>query len=274
MIEPLVKLTAGEGTQRAGWKGRKTGVRRPDRAFWETSGMPPLSAATGFPNSDPELPDDTVSYGPEINDERELRLLGTPDRKRVLVLGSGGGRAPVVLARSGAHVIVVDNDHRALDAARGRAEQHECRLELHQADLAELAFIRADTVDLALSVYELGRQSDLDRVLRQVHRVLRTGSAFVCSFPHPAYLMLDPAADDPFRVVHRYLDRAGRAENDGVVFPRSIAEIFGSFARANFRIDALLEPGLEERDRQGPHWSEAMRRVPATLVIRARKEGN
>ena len=235
--------------------------------------MPVQSAAAGFPTGDPTLPDDTVAYGPDIPDESSLRLLGQVDQKRLLVLGAGGGQAPVALAGQGAHVIVIDADHRALDVARDRADRLEQRLELHHGDVAELAFIRADTIDGALAVYELGRQSDLDRVLRQVNRVLRTGSALVCSLPHPAFLLLDAGADDPFRVTHPYLDRTPRADGESVVYPRSVAEIFGCFHRANLRVDAIHEPAPVDAGTRSPFWSEAMRRVPPTLVVRARKDG-
>jgi SAM-dependent methyltransferase len=235
--------------------------------------MSPQSAAAAFPAGDPLLPADIVSYGPEIADDDELRLIGAVDGKRILVLGAGGGQAPVTLAGRGAHVIVVDADHIALENARDRAEAHERRLELHHGDLADLAFIRADTVDGAVSIYELGRQGDLDRVLRQVHRVLRPDATFVCSLPHPAFLMLDDRGDNPFRVVHPYLDRSGRGLDTAVVYPRSISEVFTSFSRANFRVDTILEPPADSPTTRGPFWSEAMRRVPATLVVRARKEG-
>lgn len=231
------------------------------------------SAAAAFPAGDPRLPDDLVSYGPEIADDDTLRLIGAVDGKRLLVLGAGGGQAAVTLAGRGAHVIVVDADHTALELARDRAEAHERRLELHHGDPADLAFVRADTVDGALSIYELGRQSDLDRVLRQAHRVLRPDATFVCSLPHPAFLMLDHRNDDPFRVVHSYLDRSGRELDGAVVFPRSVSEVFTSFSRANFRVDSILEPAPASTTTRGPFWSEAMRKVPATLVVRARKEG-
>ena len=235
--------------------------------------MPEPSAAAAFPAGDHGLPSDVVSYGPDIPDESSLRLLGSLDAKRVVVLGAGGGHAAVALAGQGAHVIVIDPDHDALEHARDLAERHERRLELHHGDLAELAFIRADTVDAALSVYELGRVGDLDRVLRQVHRVLRTGATLVCSLPHPAFCMLDAGADDPFRITHGYLDRSARTDGDVAVYPRSVAEVFAGLHRANFRVDHVLEPAPTDSVVRSPFWSEAMTRVPATLVIRARKEG-
>jgi SAM-dependent methyltransferase len=235
--------------------------------------MSPTSAAAAFPAGDPDLSVDVVSYGPDIPDESSLRLLGSVEGRRALVLGVGNGRIPMVLAKQGAHVIVLDPDHGALEDARDLADAEDQRLELHQGDMADLAFVRADTVDVALSVYELGRFGDLDRVLRQVHRVLRPGAHLVCSLPHPAFLMLDAEGDDPFRLVQAYADRTGRETDGTVVFPRTVTEVFFSLHRANFRIDTVLEPVPEPGADRGPFWSEAMTMVPATLIVRGRKEG-
>jgi SAM-dependent methyltransferase len=224
-----------------------------------------------FP-ADADLPVDVVVYGPDIPDESSLRLLGPVDSKRVLVLGGGRGHTAVALARQGAHVIVVDGHLDRLDATRELADAHEVRLELHHGDLAELAFVRADTVDAALSVHELGRTEDIDRVLRQVNRVLRTGAAMVCSLPHPAHLMLDDTQPGPPRVVTAYADRTPRVVGDVRVHPRTIAEVVASFGRANFRVDLLLEPPVQH-DEPSPFWTETMTLVPTTLIVRGRKDG-
>ena len=179
----------------------------------------------------------------------------------------------MALASQGAHVIVVDAHHDRLEVARRLADAHEVKLELHHGDLAELAFVRADTIDAALSVHELGRLDDLDRVLRQVNRVLRTGSAFVCSLPHPASLMLDDSEPGPAPGRARLRRALVRASiGDQRVHPRTIAEVFSSFARANFRVDTVLEPPVQH-DEPSPFWTETMTLVPATLVVRGRKDG-
>jgi len=239
-----------------------------DHGFSPGPGPTPVAA---FP-ANADLPVDVVVYGPDIPDESALRLLGPTEGKRLLVLGAGRGHTAVALAAQGAHVIVVDVHHDRLEEARRLADAHEVKLELHHGDLAELAFVRADTIDGAVSVHELGRLDDLDRVLRQVNRVLRTGSALVASFPHPASLMLDDSEPGPPRVVRPYNDRSSRVVGDVRVHPRTIAELFVSFGRANFRVDTLLEPPVEH-DEPSPFWSETMTLVPATVVVRGRKDG-
>ena len=233
--------------------------------------MQPTSPAL-FPGT-AALTTDVVTYGPDIDDERSLRLLGNPEGRRVLVLGTGFGHNVVALARQGAHVIGVDTDLANLEATRDLAESLEVRVELHQGDLAELAFDRADTIDIALSVFELGRVPDLDRVLRQVNRVLRTGSALTCSLPHPASLMLDDAVPGTPRVTRTYGEPSAIRIGETRVHPRGIAELFSAFGRANFRVDTLLEPVAEQRSTPSEFWAESMAKVPATLILRGRKDG-
>lgn len=213
------------------------------------------------------LPYDVVSYGPDIPTEATFRLLGHLDGKRVLELGCGAGHAAVAMAKQGAHVISVDPSHRRLERVRTACDREEVRVELHQSDLAELAFIRADTVDAVLSVFALAAVPDLDRVFRQAHRVLRSEGPLVLSIPHPSLRLANGES---------YFDRSPRPwqadEGSGEEFPRTISDVFTGLTRANFRVDTLLEPPPADGPRSS-FWHPSMAVAPATLVMRARKEG-
>lgn len=237
------------------------------------------------PASDPPPPREVVRYGPEIPDEDGLRLLGSVTDKRVLVLGLHRPSASIALAQQGAKVVVVDPDGERLDRGRAACEAVEAKAEFRKADLAGLAFLPGDSFDLVLSIYTLGGVDDLNRVFRQVHRVLKAGGALVASLPHPAYVMLDTdrpprLPDDPVFVARPYAggrplggdDRVGRTPP---AEPRTWApsEVVTAMHRAKFRLDALLEPAAGANGPRGPQWNELMRWVPPTLVIRARKEG-
>lgn len=181
-----------------------------------------------------------LSYGPGAPPETELRLLGPLAGKRVLALGVPDRSLPVVLAAQDAKVVVVDPSAEHLDAARVAAEAADVRVELHHGDLADLAFVRAETIDVAVSAQGLVGVDDLDRVFRQVHRVLRTQCALVLSLPHPA---------------------AGLAEGRSW-FDRSVSDVHTALVRSRFEVDVLLEP-LPAPGAQ----------VPRTLVLRGRKLG-
>ena len=230
------------------------------------------------------LPTDVATYGPGLPTETELRLLGSLEGKRVLDLGCGAGHAAVAFARAGAKVIAVDPSAEQIEAARAAAEVAEVRIELQQASPAELAFVRADGIDLAWSSYALAEVPDLDRVFRQVHRVLRHEAPIVFTLPHPAFTMfvagdrdLEGSTGAPPTPRRRYhapepytVDRGSDRVTDT---PRTISSVFTSLSRANFRVDHLLEPEVDRSQVAAEHWDEAMAWAPPTLVVRARKQG-
>ena len=113
----------------------------------------------------------------------------------LLDLGCGMGHGSIALARQGAKVIAVDADPTQIAHARVLAEQHAVKIELHHADLADIAFCRSASVDLLISCYALAGIQDLDRIFRQAHRVLQPEAAFLFSLPHPFTTLLRAAGD-------------------------------------------------------------------------------
>lgn len=221
-------------------------------------------------------PTPAFEYGPDIPGESELRLVGPVAAKRVLVLGARRTDAILSLARNQAKVIVVDHLPRRVDRAREACEQAEVRVEFHRTDLADLAFLRGDSIDVALSVSALAEVEDLNRVFRQVHRVLVGNAPIVLSLPHPAYATLDLESGEPPRLGRRYADGEalpGRSGGVDAEYPHTIGGLFTSLTRAKFRVDTLLEPDPSPGATRGAGWVPARSWLPATLIVRARKEG-
>lgn len=222
---------------------------------------------------------DSVAYGPDIGTEADFRLLGNLAGKRVLELGCAAGQNLAVMAKQGAVAIGLDFASDQLAAARRLAEQQKVRVELHKGDLAELVFLRADSIDVAFSAYALGLVTDLNRVFRQVHRVLKQGAPLVFSMPHPAsHLIDDDDPDQPLLIRRSYFDRTS-VNYDWEGLPLSahhhtVSDLFTGLSRANFRVDTVLEPEPPANGQRSPHWRDAYRWVPRTIVLRARKEGN
>lgn len=207
--------------------------------------------------------DENVHYGPDIADERDLRLLGDVSGKRVLELGCGDGRNMVRFAQKGAVAIGVESSEERISRAYRRAEDEGVRVDLHHGDLADLAFVRADSIDVALSVWALHTVDDLGRVFRQVHRVLKPNAPLVVSIPHPAFDQLDPDSMESLLIRRPYFDPARH----------TVAGVFTGLTNANFRVDRLLEPEPRASGPRSGEWHDAMRYVPRTLIVRARKEG-
>jgi SAM-dependent methyltransferase len=224
------------------------------------------------------LPTDVAHYGPDIATDADLRLLGHLRGKRVLELGCGGGQCSIAFAKQGAHAIGVDASGEQLAYARRLCEREGVKVELHHGDLADLAFLRADSIDLAFSSGAFGFVADLHRVFRQVHRVLRRGAPFVFSLPHPSWHFVTPGASGtPVTVSRSYFNRSPiDHELEGIAFTdyhHTISDIFTGLTRANFRVDTVLEPEPLPSGPRSPLWNDAFTLVPRTLVVRARKEG-
>ena len=198
------------------------------------------------------------------------RLLGDVVRKRVIELGCGDGSRAIELARAGATVISVDPDAEAVLHARRRAEAAEARLEVHTGDFADLAFLRGDSVDVAFAENSLTAVADLDRVFRQVQRVLRAGAWFAFSLPHPfgslVHTAVEPDGSLPLAqpvVTRSYFDD----DPIGAARPERIGELFHRLGRAGFQVDTILEP-------EPAPTARGRALAPTSIIWRARKVGS
>ena len=206
-------------------------------------------------------------------DDFELaRLLGDVAHKRVLELGCGDGTRAVDLARRGANVIAVDPSTEAGIATRKRAEAAEVRIELRTGDLADLAFLRGDSVDVAFAAGSLATLTDLGRVLRQVQRVLRAGAWFAFSLPHPvaACVTSEPEPDGSLPLARPFVERSyfdDEVPYGSQVHSHRIADVFAQLGRVGFRVDTLLEP-------EPPATARGRALLPETVIWRARKVGS
>jgi SAM-dependent methyltransferase len=224
------------------------------------------------------LSTDVAHYGPDIPSEADLRLVGDVKGRRVLELGCGAAQCSIAFAKQGASATGVDISAAQLAHARQLCEQEAVKVELRQGDLADLAFLRSDSVDVVFSAYAFGFVEDLGRVFRQVHRVLKVGAPFVFSLKHPAYDLIDDGAEQPLLVRRSYFDRSpieySRGDATFVEYPHTFADLTMGLARSSYRIEAILEPEPQSGGPRSPLWSEAARYVPRTIIFKARKEGN
>jgi ubiquinone/menaquinone biosynthesis C-methylase UbiE len=195
--------------------------------------------------------------------DRELRLLGDLRGKRVLDLGCGTGLAAINFGHHGAMVIALDGSDVRLAEARARAERAEVKVEWRKGDLADLAFLRAESIDVAFSANAIAEVDDAARLFRQVQRVLKPNGPFVFSYEHPMGLCIGESG----MVERSYFDSGPvTVERDGEsvqVHARTVSDVFTELGRAGFRVDTILEP---RPDAPGA-------KVPSTIVWRARKEG-
>lgn len=192
----------------------------------------------------------TIWYGEHVADDSELRLCGDLSGKRVIELGIAPAHNSIAMAKAGAKAIALDTSADKIADLRVAAERAEVRVECHHGDLADLGFAPSASVDLVVAAHSLHEVDDLPRLLRQVHRVLKPGTAFVVAITHPVAAMFDgndPAVQRPYG-------------SNNV----SLSDLYMSFERSNFHLDSLHE--LNDTRARDPL-------TPKVLVVRARKQG-
>ncbi len=210
-------------------------------------------------------PTTSVEFGPGNVEGLDRRLLGEVANLRILELGAGVGHSSIALAKQGARVVAIDPDFNDSEMIRAAAEVAEVHVEVHQTDLADLAFLNADTFDAVMSIHSLASVSDVGRVFRQVHRLLKSDRPLVITLPHPATLMID--REDSKTISSSYDESEPLGAGHHLTYRHGIAHIFTQLTRANYRVDTILEP-MDE----GESDSDAAQ-LPASVIFRARKIG-
>ena len=141
---------------------------------------------------------DTVSYGPDGRPRRSCASSATSAASGCST--SGAARAPsrIALAQQGAVVIArrhVDRDR--LAQARSRADAAEVRVEWHDGDLADLAFLRADSIDVAFSAVRAWPRSTTSPACSARCSACSSRTRRSCSrYEHPMSLCIG-ATDEP-----------------------------------------------------------------------------
>ena len=239
---------------------------------WQNQAWDRLAARRGEATSA-----DSVQFGADLPTEADLRLCGELKGRRVLDIGCGAGENAVAMAGQGAHVIAIDVSTAQLALGRKLADTAEVRVEVAQGRRrgSRVPPRRLDRSRAAAGfVHEV---EDLDRLFRQVHRVLRAGAAFVFSHDHPMRLAVGRDDNEPgglplgrLEVRRSYFDPSPivtmRDDEEIQVWPRTIADVFSALHRAGYRVDVLLEPEVLRSSDPGPA-------VPTSILWRARKEG-
>ncbi len=192
-----------------------------------------------------------IRFGRDIPTDAELRVCGdVGDGKRALELGVSREQNALAFALSGARSIAVDPDESKIEALRAAAAEAEVTVQGITTELADLGAISSASLDLVVANHSLLDVDDLGRLLRQVHRVMRSGRPFVIAVPHP------------FAGVYTTDEMGSKVHPYGTV-GRTIGDWFIHLARSNFRVDQILELGVSE-----------ISPVPTTLILRAVKEGD
>ena len=235
---------------------------------------------------------DDVHYGPLIPGEKELRLLGDIRDKRILELACGAAQNSIALAGWGASIIAVDLSSNQLAHARRLVTAKGVDVTLIQADIETLAMFADESFDIILSSNGVEFVADIEKCLREWHRVLRHGACAVVSTVHPLAafewdegrnaLLVGNYFNTPIEVWHDVTETDGQR---GLTFFRTVEEMFSTLTGVGFSVERVLEPVPyplhrmtdAEKDAipyRGSTWESDYRRmskVPFNIIYVARK---
>ncbi len=247
-----------------------------------------------------------VHYGPLAYGENRLHLLGEVKGARVLEVGCGGGQNTIAVARWGAEAFGVDPSRNQIDYARSLAKECgvDCTFEVTPAE--DLSLFKNESFDLVFSSHAFGYVRDIEKAYKEVYRTLRKGGIFVLCVGHPYfdavgwYLGGDPEEPE----IRDYLswpkvttwqwDVGGTNAEDRTIqmwgCDRTLSQVINPLLESGFILEKMVEQGIEdvahmseEEKEEIPYlprlcrWSgnqyTVQRKLPSTLILRARKRG-
>jgi SAM-dependent methyltransferase len=141
--------------------------------------------------------DETINKG--LHPWEKVALEKLPlTRGKVLILGLGGGREAIALAKMGFSVTGVDFVPEMVNLATANAAKHGVQLEAQVGELSHLAPPPAtyDLIWLSEKMYSClptrGRRIEM---LKRMHQALRPGGWFACVFSWKPVLEFSPGVD-------------------------------------------------------------------------------
>jgi ubiquinone/menaquinone biosynthesis C-methylase UbiE len=245
---------------------------------------------------------DDVHYGPLAPGERELGLLGDVRGKHILEIGCGGGQNSIALAKWGASCTGLDPSSAQLEHARCLAQMEGVTVRFVNGVAEDLGAFAEGTFDLVLSSFALDYVTDLQRTYGEASRVLRPGGLFVFCHSHPWFQAVGwhLAGDPDAPAIGDYAAWPAVEEWDwsfgeDASAPmrghlRPLTQILNQLIEAGFRLERLVEqnyadiegaspedlarlPYLSDVDTGSAEY-QILRKLPFTLIVRARKEGS
>jgi SAM-dependent methyltransferase len=250
---------------------------RANRADWDRSADAYQAEHGAF------LRDSGFTWSPEGLDEATAGLLGEIEGRAILEVGCGAGQCSRWLLGRGAHPIGLDLSIRQLQHSARLDEATGLRVAVVCATATRLPFSDA-CFDHAFSAFgALPFVADVERVMREVARVVRAGGRWVFSVPHPMRWTLpdDPTAAG-LTVVRSYFDRTPYVEQDGHGIPtyvehhRTMGDWVRAAVAAGFDVVDLTEPQWPDGlDRVWAGWGPARGHlIPGTAILSCSRRGS
>ncbi|MBC8995379.1 MULTISPECIES: class I SAM-dependent methyltransferase [unclassified Pseudomonas] len=142
------------------------------------------------------------------------------DGKDVIQLGCNNGRESLSLFALGARSVVgVDQSSAFLDQARELNSRSAHNAEFIESDIHHLPALLHNRFDVALiTIGVLNWMPDIGEFFRHVASTLKPGGKLVIYETHPFLEMVDPDAEDPYRLASSYFRAEPFVQEEPIVY--------------------------------------------------------
>jgi len=262
LVDPSAPTLAEIVRRFDGWARPEPAPAAANREAWDRLAADPRFAGAADPLGDPTAALDDW-----------LRAEGVRG-KTVLCLGAGGGRQGPLFAAAGARVTVVDFSERQLDHDRREAAARKLDLTAVCASIDDLRLLEAASFDMVVQPVSTCYVPDVEKVYREVARVIRPGGLYVVQHKQPAGLQ----AGKDFRILQPCAEGAplppsaeDHREPGTTEYIHPLDALLGGLCRAGFVVEDVAEP--PRADALAPEGSAGHRAwfLPPYLKVKARR---
>ena len=215
------------------------------------------------------------------------KMLGNVKGKRVLCIGCGNGDECAYIMEKGAGGVTgIDLSKRMIETAESKHKG----IKFYVMSAAKLRF-RGNEFDILYADLVLHYMSDIDPVMNEAYRVLRSGGRFILSETHPVYAMLDRKNKTGLKqALFGYIKRGNKYEVIGDYFKHRAksSEWFNGYSvktyqetfsglimpaiRAGFIVKCVAEPKpLKSLKGIDPERYKKLSKIPQAIVIELAK---
>lgn len=225
-----------------------------------------------------------------IIDPAIFRLIGSVKGLSILDAGCGNGYLCRLLTKKGAKVVGVDISKKFIEIARQKEREAPLGIVYYSGTLRRLTMFQDETFDMVISNLALMDVLDLEKAIKEIHRVLNKDGKLVFSIMHPCFSSApvhgwvripqdsQRKEDWVYWKVDRYFDRSMETWQyldwpPTYSFHRPLSDYVKMLIRNGFSITEFEEPvptkkAMEEHYRELGNECD---RIPWFLIVGANK---